>query len=90
MTQYELESRWIGDEGLPGVSIRYSDLVRIKSGEHSEETAEVIALISLDPEPTYVVVLPPNEESAVLLQSQLESTGSSGGRTLILVPPGEN
>jgi hypothetical protein len=79
MTQYELESRWVTPEGISGVSYRFSDLVRIKSGEYSGQTAEVISLISLEPEPLYMVVLPPNEKSVVLPQSELEPTGSTGG-----------
>jgi hypothetical protein len=35
MTQYELESRWITEEGVPGVVHRFSDLVQIKSGDYS-------------------------------------------------------
>ena len=88
MTQYELETLWIAPEGVPGVSYRYSDLVRIKSGDYSGKTAEVISLISIEPEPIYVVVLPPNKKSAVLPQSELEPTGLSGGGTLKLMPPG--
>jgi hypothetical protein len=79
MTQYELESRWVTPEGISGVSYRFSDLVRIKSGEYSGQTAEVISLISLEPEPLYMVVLPPNEKSVVLPESELEPTGSTGG-----------
>ena len=84
MTQYELESRWVTAEGISGVSYRFSELVRIKSGEYSGQTAEVIALLSLEPEPMYGVTLPPNEK--VLPQSELEPTGSTAGRTLELVP----
>jgi hypothetical protein len=85
MTQYELESRWITPEGIPGVSYRFSDFVHIKSGEYVGQTAEVISLITLEPEPVYMVVLPPNEKSVVLPQIELAPTGSSGGRTLQLV-----
>jgi hypothetical protein len=88
MTQYELESRWVTAEGISGVSYRFSDLVRIRSGEYSGQTAEIIALVSLEPEPVYMVVLPPTEKSVVLPQSELEATGSSNGRTLQLMPPG--
>jgi hypothetical protein len=88
MTQYELESRWITEEGVPGVTYRFSDLVRIKSGEYSGQTTEVIALLALEPEPMYGVTLPPNEKFVVLPQSELESTGSSAGGALKLMPPG--
>jgi hypothetical protein len=81
-SQYELENRWLTAEGIAGVNYRFSDQVRIKSGEHSGEIAEVIALISVEPEPVYVVVLPPNEESVLLPQQALEATGRNAGRTL--------
>jgi hypothetical protein len=84
MTQYELESRWVTAEGIPRVSYCFSDLVGIKSGEYSGQTAEVIALLSVEPEPVYGVVLPPDEKFAVLPQSENEPTGSSTGRTLEL------
>jgi hypothetical protein len=85
MTQYELESRWVTAAGISGVNYRFSDLVRIKSGEYSGKAAEVIALLSLEPEPTYGVTLPPNESFVVLPQSELEPTGSTAGRTLKLI-----
>jgi len=89
MTQYELESHWVTAEGVPGVNYRFGDLVRIKSGEFSGQTAEVIALITIEPEPLYIVVLPPNEKSVGLRQSELEATGSASGRSLELMPPGQ-
>jgi len=88
-TQYELESRWITSEGIPGVIDRYSDLVRIKSGENPGQTAEVIALLSIDQEPTYGVILPPNEKFVVIPQQHLEGTGTNAGRRLIVRKPGE-
>jgi len=88
-TQYELESRWITDEGIPGVNYRFSDLVRIRAGDYEGQTAEVIALLSIDPEPKYGVILPPNEQFLMLSQQELEFTGRSTGRTLSLRRPGE-
>ena len=85
MTQKELEKRWQTTEGIDGVRYRYSDLVLIKSGRNAGKTAEVIALISLDPEPMYLVVFPPKEEPHALRQSELEPTGASTGRTLEFV-----
>lgn len=82
MTQYELESRWVTAEGITDVSYRFSDLVRIKSGQYSGNTAEVVALLSLEPEPIYGVTTQPNEKFIVLPQSELEPTGSTTGRTL--------
>jgi len=91
MTQYELESRWITEEGVPGVVHRFSDLVQIKSGDYSGQTAEVIALLALEPKPMYMVIVPPNEKvmvvsqkSVVLPQSELEGIGATGGSSLTL------
>jgi hypothetical protein len=90
MTQFELESRWITTEGIPGVNCRFSDIVRIIAGEYSGQTAEVISLISIEPEPIYVVeIFPPYGKSVVLPESGLEPTGSTVGRTLKLMPPGQ-
>jgi hypothetical protein len=88
MTQYELESLWITPEGIPGVNYRFSDLVRIRSGEHSGETAEVISLISVEPEPVYMVEFSPCGRSVPFSEGELEATGLSRGRTLKLMPPG--
>ena len=88
-TQYELESRWITQEGVPGVSYRFSDIVRIKAGDYRGQTAEVIALLSIDPEPKYGVILPPHEKFVMLSQEELEFTGRNTGRTLSVRMPGE-
>ena len=71
------------------MNCRFSDIVRIIAGEYSGQTAEVISLISIEPEPVYVVELPRNGKSVVLHQSGLEPTGSTVGRTLKLMPPGQ-
>jgi hypothetical protein len=76
-TEYELESRWVTAQGIPGVDYRFGDPVRIKSGEYSGQIGKVTALISIEPEPVYVVVLPPDEKSTVLSQGQLEPSAST-------------
>jgi hypothetical protein len=88
-TQYDLESAWITSEGIPGVSYRYGDIVRVRTGERAGETGEIIALHSIHPEPNYGIVLPPNEKFVWMLQHDLESAGSNSGRTLTLIKPGE-
>jgi len=89
-TEYELESRWITPQGIPEVAYRFSDLVQIKSGEHSGQTGEIIALISVQPEPVYGVVLPPNEKFVVVPERELTPTGSSTGRKLEVRLQGED
>lgn len=89
-TQYDLESRWITAEGIPDVAYRFSDLVQIKSGEYSGQTGEIIALISVQSEPVYGVVLPPNEKFVIVPERELDPTGSNAGRKMVLRPPGES
>ena len=84
-TQYQLESEWITAEGIPGVRYRFSDIVRIKSGEYLGQPAEVITLLSIDPEPAFGVVQP----FVLFPQHDLESAGTTAGRKLILHKPGE-
>lgn len=88
-TQYDLESRWITTEGIPDVAYRFSDLVQIKSGEYSGQTGEIIALISVQSEPVYGVVLPPDEKFVIVPERELDPTGSNAGREKVLRPPGE-
>lgn len=88
-TQYDLESQWITPEGIPNVGYRFSDLVRINSGEYSGMTGEIISLISVQSEPVYGIVLPPDEKFVIVTERELDPTGSNAGRKLILHPPGE-
>ena len=71
------------------MNYRYGESVRIKMGEYVGQTGEVIALFAIDPQPKYGVVLPPNEKFVWIVQSDLESTGVSSGRTLTLMKPDE-
>jgi len=87
LTQYELENRWVTAEGIPNVNYQFSDLVRLRYGDYSGQTGEVIALLALEPEPVYGVTLPPKEKFVVVPQGELEPTGSSAGRTLSLRRP---
>jgi hypothetical protein len=82
--QYELESLWITSDAIPGVDYKFGDLVRVESGEYAGQTGEVIALLAIDPEPVYLITLPPDEQSVVLRQLELEATGTTTGRTLVL------
>ena len=83
MSQYELESRWVTAAGIPGVMFRFSDLVRINSGDYSGQTGEVIALLTIEPVPVYMIEFP-NGKSVISSQNDLESAGASAGRTLDL------
>jgi hypothetical protein len=56
---------------LPGVDYRFGDAVLIKCGEHAEEVARIVALISIDPTPVYVVEFQAGN-SAVLEQADLD------------------
>ena len=80
MTQYELESQWITTEGIAGVTYRFGDIVLLTAGERTEQSGVVVALLSTTPEPTYVVEFS-DRRSVVAPQGELQSTGSSSGRT---------
>ena len=70
MNQYELEGLWVKGS-LPDVDYRFDDSVLIKSGEYANQVARVVALMSIDPIPVYVVEFQAGH-SAVLEQADLE------------------
>jgi len=72
MDQFELERLWASVPGIEGVAFKFSDVARIKHGEHAGEVGSVVALLSLEPMPTYVVELSLSGKSLTLPQSQLE------------------
>ena len=88
-SQYDLECQWISNEGIPGVEFRHGDIVTIKSGEHAGVRAHVISLRTLETEPLYGVVFPPDEQFAWQYQQDLEGTATNSGATLILKKHGE-
>ena len=57
MTQYELESLW-AKSALPGVAYTFDTRVRAVAGEHVGRTGRVVALLSIDPSPLYVIEEP--------------------------------
>jgi hypothetical protein len=54
VTQYELESLWI-KSALPNVTHPFDTRVRAITGEHVGKQGRVIALLSIDPIPLYLV-----------------------------------
>jgi len=89
MSQYEIESQWITPDGIAGVAFRFGDIVRLKKAEFSDELFVVIALVSLSPTPMFGVTRLPDEKYVTALQEELESTGRSTGRKLVIKKPGE-
>jgi hypothetical protein len=69
---FELERLWASVPGIEGVAFRFRDEVRVKSGEHAGEVGRVVALVSLEPIPTYTVELALSGKSLALPQTQLE------------------
>ena len=57
MTQYELESLWV-KSALPSVAFAFDTKVRAIAGEHNGRAGRVVALLSIDPNPLYVVEEP--------------------------------
>lgn len=71
MSQYELETRWAARDPSLAVAYRFGDAVRIKEGGHAGREGRVVALVSVEPRPTYYVELPEGD-SARALEPDLE------------------
>jgi ribosomal protein S4E len=54
MTQYELENLWV-KSALQVVAYAFDTRVRVIGGEHVGRTGRVVALLSIDPTPLYVI-----------------------------------
>lgn len=55
-SQYEIEKRW--QNGELDVTFHFGDKVRFRIGEFAGKTGRIVALISLDPAPLYVIEFP--------------------------------
>lgn len=57
MNQRDLEALWIRGE-LAGVEYRFGDCVRITVPPDAPATGRIVALLTVTPEPGYVIELP--------------------------------
>ena len=57
MTQYELEQLWVKGS-LPSVAYSFDNKVRLKAGERAGEVGRIVALLSIEPHPDYVIEYP--------------------------------
>ena len=89
MSQYEIESQWITPSGIPGVEFRFGDIVRLKNSEFGDQEFVVIALMALSPQPKFGVTRVTDEKFVMAKQEDLESTGKSTARKLVIKKPGE-
>jgi hypothetical protein len=72
MTQYELEKRWI-ESALPSVAYEFDAKVRAISGPCTGLSGRIVALLSIDPDPLYVIE-EPDGTSFNATQPELERT----------------
>jgi hypothetical protein len=72
MDQFELERLWASIPGIDGVAFRFGDAVRVKYGEHAGEAGTVVALLTLEPIPSYTIELSLSGKTLRLPQSKLE------------------
>jgi hypothetical protein len=72
MTERDLESRWTTPEGIPGVNFRFGDMVQVCSGDEAGQTARVVALLSVEPTPQYVLEFMSTGESLRVIQREIE------------------
>lgn len=54
MTQYELESLWV-KSALPDVAYAFDTRVKAIAGEHIGHAGRVVALLSAEPNPFYMI-----------------------------------
>lgn len=71
MTQRELEQLWVQGM-LPGVVYKFSDEVRMKSGERAGEVGRIVSLWTMEPAPSYIIEFP-DGTSENAIQSEIES-----------------
>jgi ribosomal protein S4E len=71
VTQYELESLWV-KSALPNVTYTFDTRVRAVAGEHVGRRGRVVALLSTEPSPLYVIE-EPEGTSFNAQQTELES-----------------
>jgi hypothetical protein len=86
MTQYEIESLWVKD--ALDVEFNFGDIVRVNSGANVDVEGRIVAVIALDPCPTYVIELP-SGSSVVATEPNLAlvSRAEPGKHVLILHGP---
>ncbi len=71
MTHYEIEGLWL--EKHLDVAFAFHDPVRIRTGERSGETGWIVALVKLEPIPTYVIEFP-DGSSVNAVESAIQHT----------------
>jgi len=71
VTQYELESLW-SKSALPSVAYTFDTRVRAIAGEYAGRQGRVVALLSVEPTPLYVIE-EPEGSSFNAPQPELES-----------------
>jgi hypothetical protein len=75
VNQREIDDLWFSHQYVPGAAFRLNDSVRIKSGDREGEVASVIALLLLEPTPTYLVELAAGSGDVEAIESAIEATG---------------
>ena len=63
--------RWLAGESVPGVTFGHNDAVEITEGEYAGETGMIILLMTLHPEPRYLVQLREGRRDVRARQSAL-------------------
>jgi hypothetical protein len=67
----EMSRKWMEGERIAGVDLALNDTIRVRSGSHAGEFGAVISLLSLSPEPRYLIELASGRD-VHLSQSVLE------------------
>ena len=73
MTRAGLGDRWLAGESLAGVAFALNDAVQITAGRFRGAAGTVILLMSVAPEPTYLVALTSGAGDTRIRQSELRA-----------------
>ena len=69
-SKMDLGQAFLDRTPMPGVHFRHNNLVRIAAGEHAGKSGSLVTVLTLAPEPSFVVELESGYDVRVL-QSQL-------------------
>ena len=68
-----LGDRWLAGEPVPGVAFAHNASVEILAGAHATKRGAILMLVSITPEPSYVVALGSGRGDVRVRQSDLRS-----------------
>ena len=66
MNTAELNEAFLANRHVPGTRFTHNDYVSVHSGLHAGSSGSLVSLISLTPEPTFIIELESGQDAEVL------------------------